>query len=268
MRIGSTILSACLAVLAAGPASAGDAPRIQAADIVILGEVHDNPEHHLGQARIISEIAPKAVVFEMLSPDQAEQINTDSRSDLDELSRRIGWAEAGWPDFALYLPIFEALGQRPVVGAALPRDRVRAAFDQGAAAVLGAQAGRFGLDIALPPAEQEAREALQFAAHCEAMPMELMGGMVEAQRLRDAQFSATALGALATHGAPVVVVTGNGHARKDWAMPALIAKAAPETTVHVVGFVETPADGDDPRYDTTVVTAAADRPDPCAAFSN
>lgn len=271
MRIAPKLLTAWLAVLAAGAAcaevSTDHIARIKAADVVLLGEVHDNPEHHLGQARLITQIAPKAVVFEMLSPEQAEQVNADSRDDLDTLGQKIGWAEAGWPDFALYRPVFEALGQTPVVGAALPRDRVRAAFDEGAAALMGPQAGLYGLDAPLPTAEQKARTELQFTAHCEAMPMAMMGGMVEAQRLRDAHFSATTLKALATHGAPVVVITGNGHARKDWAMPALIGRAAPETAVHVVGFVEPPANADDPRYDTTIVTAPADRPDPCAAFN-
>lgn len=271
MRHFRHMLTACLAAVAANAAiaeaDADDIARMRAADIVLLGEVHDNAAHHLGQAKLMAEIAPTAVVFEMLTPDQAAQVNADSRSDLDALAQQIGWAESGWPDFALYRPVFEAAGQTPLFGAALPRDRVRAAFESGAAEVLGAEAGRFGLDAPLPQAEQEARAALQFAAHCEAMPMEMMGGMVEAQRLRDAAFSATTLEALATYGAPVVVITGNGHARKDWAMPALIARAAPDTTVHVVGFVEAPAEGGDPRYDTTIVTAPADRPDPCAAFN-
>ncbi|GLT08489.1 hypothetical protein GCM10007928_07200 [Sulfitobacter porphyrae] len=271
MRHFRHMLTVCLAVLAAGAGVAevdADAvARMRAADIVILGEVHDNAAHHIGQAELIARIAPKAIVFEMLTPEQATQVNADSREDLTALARQIGWAESGWPDFALYLPVFEAAGQTPVVGAALPRDKVRAAFERGAAEVFGAGASRFGLDALLPQAEQEARAALQFEAHCAAMPMEMMGGMVEAQRLRDAAFSAATLDALATYGAPVVVITGNGHARKDWAMPALIARAAAQTRVHVTGFVEAPAEGGDPRYDTTIVTAPAERPDPCAAFN-
>ncbi|APE44517.1 hypothetical protein BOO69_14660 [Sulfitobacter alexandrii] len=270
MRLIPVFLAALLAIPAPAPADtdAGGIARMQAADIVILGEVHDNADHHAGQARLIAEIAPKVVVFEMLTPGQAAQVNADDRADLDGLADRIGWAASGWPDFPLYRPVFAALGETPVVGAALPRDRVRAAFDTGAATVFGPDAGRFGLDTPLPPEEQETRAALQFAAHCEAMPMHLMAGMVEAQRLRDAHFSAVTLEALATYGAPVVVIAGTGHARKDWGMPALIARAAPDTVVHAVGFAERPAPDTDPRFDTTIVTDPADRPDPCTAFAN
>ena len=51
------------------PAELGDA------DVVFLGEVHDNPEHHLRQAEYLAALAPGAVVWEMLSPDQAAALN-------------------------------------------------------------------------------------------------------------------------------------------------------------------------------------------------
>ena len=65
---------------------------------------------------------------------------------------------------------------------------------------------------------------------------------------------------------PVVVIVGNGHARRDWAMPAMIALAAPQVKTVAVGFVEVPALNDDPRFDITLSTARAPRGDPCDAF--
>ncbi|MEM6940053.1 MAG: ChaN family lipoprotein [Pseudomonadota bacterium] len=237
-----------------------------AADIVILGEVHDNALHHVGQAALIEKLQPRAVVFEMLSPRQALQVSSYTADDLTDLGTEIGWEEAGWPDFAIYQPIFEALGAVRAVGAAAPRAQVRAAFQQGAAAVFEGDAAQFGLDTALPEPELSARKQMQFEAHCEAMPLEMMGGMVEAQRLRDAHFAARTLIALAAHGGPVAVITGNGHARRDWGMPVKLAAAAPDARVLSIGFVEAPAPADDPRYDITIVTAAAERGDPCDAF--
>ncbi|MEW9921580.1 ChaN family lipoprotein [Marimonas sp. MJW-29] len=237
-----------------------------AADVVILGEIHDNALHHEGQAALMAQLAPKVVVFEMLSPEMAARVNGADRRDIEALGAEIGWAEAGWPDIALYAPVFEALGDAVAVGAAAPREEVRAAFAEGAAAVFRPGAARFGLERDLPAAEQAMREQMQFEAHCEAMPLEMMGGMVEAQRLRDAAFSAATLEALEAHGGPVVVITGNGHARRDWGMPALLALAGPEASVYSVGFVEAPSAEDDPRFDMTIVTDPAPREDPCAAF--
>jgi uncharacterized iron-regulated protein len=236
------------------------------ANIVILGEIHDNPLHHKGQANLIERLEPKAIVFEMLSFAQAAIINEGPRSDLDALAVRIDWANSGWPDFSLYAPVFAALGDTPVVGAAAPRNVVRAAFSEGAAAVFGTGSDQFGLDVPPPDAQLKKRSQMQFDAHCEAMPLEMMDGMVEAQRLRDALFSRSTLEALEKYGAPVVVIAGNGHARRDWGMPAMIAQASPNVTTYVVGFVETPNPLNDPRFDKTVPTEPAERDDPCAAF--
>jgi hypothetical protein len=36
----------------------------------------------------------------------------------------------------------------------------------------------------------------------------------------------------------VVIITGNGHARTDWGVPALLAVAAPDVTVFALGQFE------------------------------
>lgn len=240
--------------------------RMAAADVVFLGEIHDNALHHQGQAMIITALKPEAVVFEMLSSTQAALVNEIGTENLGTLGQRIGWEAAGWPDFNIYAPIFAALDTAQVVGAAAPRETIRAAFAGGAAAVFGAGAAGFGLTQAVPQPQLERRMQMQFDAHCAAMPMDMMGGMVEAQRLRDAYFADASLKALTTYGAPIVVIVGNGHARRDWGVPAMIALAATDVTTIAVGFVEVPSLDDDPRFDITLATARALRGDPCDAF--
>lgn len=254
-------------VTLAAALSPDDTARMRAAEVVILGEIHDNADHHAGQGARMEEIGPKAVVFEMLTPEMAARVNEWDGRDLEALGAEIGWEERGWPPIFIYAPVFEAIGEAAVIGAAAPREDVRRAFSEGAAAVFGPGAVRFGLNDDLPAAQQEARAEMQFAAHCKAMPMVMMGGMVEAQRLRDAQFADAALRALESYGAPVVVITGNGHARKDWGMPVMLAQAAPEVSVFTVGFVEAPNAPEDARFDVTVVTEPAPRGDPCTPFS-
>ena len=65
------------------------------ADIVILGEVHDNPDAHLGQAAALSDLQPTAVVFEMLTAEEARvaDANRDAIADAWEAS---GWSDFGW----------------------------------------------------------------------------------------------------------------------------------------------------------------------------
>ena len=234
------------------------------ADIVVLGEVHDNPAHHLEQARIIAALNPRAMVFEMLPGDAPLRVVGVDRTDSDAMAQALGWADLGWPDYAMYHPIFAAAPGAGLFGAAMPDDAITLAMEQGAAALI--DAGRFGFDLgALPPADQTAREAEMQDAHCGAMPPGLLPGMVEVQRARDALMAAVALGALERVGGPVVVITGTGHARTDHGVPALIAQARPDLSVWALGQFESDP-GPDAPFDAVNITPAAPRGDPCRAF--
>jgi uncharacterized iron-regulated protein len=235
------------------------------ADIVILGEVHDNPSHHLNQAAAITAVRPAAIVFEMLDSAQASRVTPDLLASEATLGAALGWEEAGWPDFAMYYPIFAAAGDARIVAGTETVEAARRAVREGAAPVFGSVAGDFGLDAALPETEQAARVDEQRVAHCDALPEDLLPGMVEAQRLRDAWLARAAIEAHAETGGPVVVITGNGHARRDWGVPALLARAAPDLSVLSVGQYEVEAEGT-PPYDLWLVTEAVDRPDPCDVF--
>jgi len=236
------------------------------ADIVILGEVHDNRAHHEAQAELVARIEPAAVVFEMLTPEQAATVEQmGSEADADELAEALDWAGSGWPDFSMYHPVLVAAGDAAIFGAALPRDRVRGAVTDGAAEMFGQGYDRFGLGNPLPEPEQAEREAGQMAAHCDALPDSILPGMVAAQRLRDAHFARVALEALEETGGPVAFITGNGHARTDWGVPAALGRAAPQVEVISLGQLEAPPAPPVP-YDFWRVTAPAEREDPCAAF--
>ena len=240
------------------------------ADVVILGELHDNPHHHANQAAATASIAPAALVFEMLTPELAARAVEVDRSDADALAQAFSWESRGWPDFEMYHPIFEAAPDAEIFGGDLPRSEIRRAIGEGAEAVFaasfGAQAAQvWGLDKPLPQAQQAEREDAQARAHCDAMPEDLLPGMVAAQRLRDAVLAHTVTLAQAQTGGPVVLVTGNGHARTDHAVPMKLARGAPSLSVLAVGQLEADPDSE-PPYDFWLVTPEVARGDPCAAF--
>lgn len=234
-------------------------------DVVVLGEVHDNAAHHANQARAVAAIAPAALVFEMLLPDQIARLPADM-SNADAMERALDWEARGWPDFGMYHPIFTAAPKARIYAGDLPRSVVRIAVRDGAAAAFGADAATFGLTVPYPADVQAAREKDLWAAHCFAMPKGTMAGMVEAQRLRDAAMAAAVLRAMDETGGPVVVITGAEHARRDIGVPALLMQARPALTVLSVGQIEGVPDTR-PPFDLWIVTAGvADRGDPCTAF--
>ena len=123
----------------------------------------------------------------------------------------------------------------------------------------------------LPAEDQTAREAEQMAAHCNALPAEMLPGMVDAQRLRDWAMAGAAVRAVEAGDRPVVVITGSGHARVDQGIPALIAAARPGIKVWSLGQIEAEpgadVSADAALYDALNVTAPTQREDPCLAPS-
>jgi len=236
-------------------------------DVVILGEVHDNPAHHAEQARRVVALNPQALVFEMLTPDQAARVTSGLIADPEAMAEALDWAESGWPDFAMYHPIIAAAPDAAIYGAQVPRDAARDVFGTGAASAFGPDAAAYGLNEPLPEAEQEMREAMQMSAHCDALPEKMLPGMVAVQRLRDAVLARAVVQAMDATGGPVAVITGNGHARRDWGVPAYLVRVAPDLDVHVLGQTEdgAPLAG---GFDEVVSAPAVERPDPCAAFAD
>jgi uncharacterized iron-regulated protein len=233
------------------------------ADVVILGEVHDNPYHHEAQAVAVAAVQPRALVFEMLTPAQATAATAENRGDRAALEAALGWAGSGWPDFAMYHPIFTAAPEAEIFGAGVPREEVRRAMAEGADAAMGPDAALFGLDLALDPDDLTERVEEQAVAHCQTLPLAMLPGMVEAQRLRDAVLARAALAALDATGGPVAVITGNGHARRDRGVPAYLELARPGLSVLALGQLEATPDVA-PPYDLWHVTPAAEREDHCA----
>ncbi|NVO26630.1 ChaN family lipoprotein [Donghicola sp. C2-DW-16] len=242
-----------------------DLQHLPDAQVFVFGEFHDSEQQHLNQAAAVAALGPKAMVFEMLTPAQVAALEGVDRTDIAAFAKATDWENSGWPDLSLYWPVFQAAPTAALYGGNVPSAELRAAFKDGAAAVFGAGAGAYGLDQPLPDAQQAEREQEQFDAHCEAMPLEMMGGMVAAQRIRDARLAEAALRALRDTGGPVAVITGNGHARTDWGMPALLRLAAPDVAVLSVGQLEETPD-QAPPYDLWLVTEPTDRGDPCEGF--
>lgn len=235
-----------------------------AQDILILGEVHDNPEHHAVQAREVAALAPAALVFEMLTDAQADGLVLRDATDPVASEAELDWNAGGWPDFSQYHTIFLAAPEAVIFGAGVPRETLRALMEADFIDPETEDDPLFRLEP-LPQEEQNAREAHQLAVHCDALPPEVLPDLVAMQRYRDARLARVALTALERTGGPVAMITGNGHARRDWGVPALLERHFPDTTVRVIGQTEdgAPLDG---VFDDVISAPSVDRPDPCEAF--
>lgn len=295
LAVASGVPSFAVSVESLPTGPADFAGRAEDAEVVVLGEVHDNPIHHQNQAKIVAALQPDALVFEMIPQEFEDEVNElrEEGAGRAQIAAALDWENSGWPDFAYYADILEAAPAARVFGAGQPLADVRRAMVEGATGPFGPDAAIYGLDVPLDSEEQAAREAVQEEAHCGTLPTEMLPGMVEAQRFRDAGLADAALWARTmTGGGQVVVITGNSHADKGRGMPAAIAIAAPEVEVLTLGQLEddpgepqtdtgtgygaasraaepaadAPADAVAEAYDFYIVSPAPERGDPCDAL--
>lgn len=243
--------------------------RAKASRLVILGETHDNPEHHRLQARILA-----AMLQAGRSPALAmEQFDQEHQAALDEARRRgerdpERIAEAGrfdrkgwsWPD---YRPLVELAiaNDLPIIAANLSREEARAI----------ARTGRPADGLAAATTELRAgleRDLVE--GHCGMRPAPAtLAGMIEAQRARDARMAA-ALERSGERGA--VLIAGTGHARRDRGAPLYLSGETREQLL-AVAFLEIEPGRNELRayageglagsYDVVRFTPRAAREDPC-----
>ncbi len=248
------------------------------ADYLLVGEIHDNAAHHLGQADLLRRFPGEnvAVGFEQLDSAQAAGLDEALASDepLAALPGAVAWADAGWPPWALYEPVFAAaLAQgRRIVPLSFPRREAFAVAEAGFSAVLPPEA-LAALDPAslFDAAAQAALEEELADAHCGRLPPEMLPAMATVQVARDAHMAWRQAAA----GGRGVLVLGAGHARRDRAVPRFLERLRPEARIAVVIFVERRPDArfpDDypeaqPGFaDFVALAEAAERPDPCAGI--
>jgi uncharacterized iron-regulated protein len=218
--------------------------RVQAAGIVLVGETHDNPDHHRLQARLLQAFAATheapAVVFEMIDRDRQPAVDAslmEHPHDADALGQAVVWESSGWPPWSMYRPVFEAAlaARASILAAGIGRgDAMRIAHD-GVAAFDPSLVTTFGLDAPLPTDEQASMHREMSEVHCGLVPESMLDSMVLVQRARDA-LMAERLREGVDHNRGALLIAGAGHVRRDRGVPAQLARAYQARSV-AIGLV-------------------------------
>lgn len=185
--------------------------RLGSADRVVIGEQHDNPDHHaleLWLLRALAQTRPQgSLLLEMLVPGQQAKVDRLKHGVVaEDLPAALAWQQ-GW-DWAGYGPIVRlALSQPyPLLAANLDPAEVRELFT---APVLPA-----GAHSAAPAVKTALREQIR-ESHCGMLPEAHGPAMLAVQQQRDRRMALSLLGA----PAPATLIAGSYHARKDVGVP-------------------------------------------------
>ncbi len=255
---------------------------------VLLGEKHDNPDHHRLQARMIGALVRAgrrpAVAFEMLSRDlepALHALTAKGAPDANDVRRAVGWDTRGWPPWKLYRPVFETAldADLSLVAADLDPAWQKALSRGGPARLSSVRRAYLGFD---EPFSDSARAALEneiSEAHCGLVRGPAIERMVDIQRARDAALARALIEvADARPAGGAVLIAGAGHARHDRGVPLYLGRWAPGSAVASVAILEVIGGALDPvsdaagrgwrayPYDYVWFTPRVDAEDPCERY--
>jgi len=227
------------------------------AELLLLGEQHDAPEHQRIERRVVEHLAAQrrlaALALEMAERGRSTQ---GLPRDADEAAVRtaLGWDEAGWP-WTAYGPVAMAAVRAgvPVFGANLPRASMREAMRDG------------GLDARLDPALIEKLRTDVRDGHCGLLPESQLPGMARIQIARDLAMAET-LRELAVPGRVVMLVAGQNHADASRGVPRHLRDAPGSITVRLAAGGQ-PGERD-AGFDETWPTPAVAPVDHCAGLAD
>ncbi len=256
--------------------------RAQASDYLLIGEKHDNVDHHRIQAWLIDRVKEvdrrPAVVFEMLPLDKRDvvyQHRREHETDVDAFAEAVGWAASGWPSWNLYRPVFAtALADRlPVEPGDLPRATLREMRTKGLDFLDSQELLRLGLDEELESATRELFAAAIRESHCGMAKESTVDRMIAMQRTRDAYLADSLLETGTDTGA--VLIAGAGHVLRA-AVPAFLRRRAPQRSVLAIGLLEVDDErltageylevSERPEFDLLWFTPRTDNEDPCERY--
>jgi len=266
---------------------------IRADGIVLLGEMHDNAEHHRVRGDILWPRNDRLVSTRNLRPAAVfEHIRTSQQAQLDrfhekaarsrrlwrapDLLKELDWESSGWPPGKAFEPLFDGAlwAKLPIHPGNAPRDRTRALARGDEVGVTPAEKARLDLARAMPEPLLQALATELEASHCGVVPASAFGGMSLAQRYTDAHMAGILVDTADGQGG-AFLLAGNGHVRTDRGVPWYLRRLAPQRKMASVMLLEvedgkTDASAYVPRSpdgawaaDYVVFTPRHARPDPC-----
>lgn len=234
--------------------------RLARASRVVVGEQHDNPDHHALQLWLSRELVARrpqgSVLLEMLNPSQqtrVDQVRAETRAGRPPLDaiRALAW-QPGW-DWAMYgaLVRYQLRQPYPLLAANLDREEIMRIYQQrpalqGQASTAAAVQQRLQRDI---------RES-----HCGLLPESQVPAMLAVQQQRDRRMAEALLAA----PRPSLLLAGAFHARKDLGVPLHLADLGAGQGNAVLILAEVGRQVDASMADYVWFTAAQPEQDHCA----
>lgn len=248
-------------------------------DIIILGEVHDNVEHHRIHGQLVNEIKDFRKLANMGKKDQVitstvvEHLPAGNTvqfdSPLEKSLTNAGFNPQSW-SWPTHEPLFSGISAS---GLALKGGSLSASAGKEIFSSNGASAPD-NLKLLIERSTlSDASQKILFKeiqdGHCGLFPENKIAPMAQVQRTRDASLAYEAV-----QHAPSILIVGNGHAWNDVGVPQIIRTNYPNISLASIIFIEDGGVSDPQKLllkaknfskkaDYVWFTSTVDRQDPC-----
>ncbi len=202
-------------------------------DYILLGETHDNLDHHILQARFLDYLvtagAKPAVVMEMLVA-KFWQDQPRTWDHLEVLQTQARARNGGWP-WQLYTPVLQSVVQHNL-------ELLAGNVDSEALREWTHKTDHYTSEEALARYQISAKEFQQLkrdiaTSHCGYADDTFIEFMANAQLQRDHAMTS----ALVNSKLPVVLIAGSGHVRNNYAIPMQLSRRYPRLSHLSIAFI-------------------------------
>jgi len=211
--------------------------QISSKDLIFVGEVHDNPEHHLIQVQILQALTaccrPVSIAMEFFERPQQPTLDRYHRDELDETEflKEVDWGS----DYHFYRPLIRMAKQNDGVVLAInaPRDVVKKVARQGLESLDESERNKIAqeIDLSNEAHRNYVREAYERHTHGDLKKFEYF---YEAQCVWEDTMAESLAEYLRENGGMLVALTGNGHIINKFGVPDRTIERVPVSMVTIM----------------------------------
>lgn len=264
--------------------------RLAIRDYILLGETHDNPDHHRLQGWVITKVVrydrKPAIIMEMIDRDQAGELATymsdvkarRQKQPATNFGTALRWEERGWPEWKIYQPVATSFftAKLRVYPGNPSREELQAIRKNGFTKLEKQRKKELALDTDFLLSVQNAMKVELSKSHCDLLPFSALEPMANIQRYKDAILAESMIKGSKKQGS--LLIAGSGHIRNDRGVPYYIKQRENDANIITLSFIEVEAGNNTPDEHipaTTERKAAVDyvwftpgqtRKDPCVAL--
>ncbi len=216
-------------------------------DVIFIGEVHNNPEHHLIQVQLLqalmaNDTPPPTVAMEFFDTTRQPVLDQFMKGDLDETAflKQVDWKK-GWRfPYHLYRPILWTSRDKGTVllGINAPNSVVKKVARSGLKSLTAEERHQVARDIDLTnTAHRKYLDGIfkQHQTHKNLKHgMQKFDHFYQAQCVWDETMAETIADHMKAHGRKMVVFTGNGHIANNFGIPDRVLRRVDVKTATIV----------------------------------